>query len=347
MDVIFREFNHFSDDISHAKIKELTPPFLDYLNGTKDIIQYLNIIFERYYSELSKIRQIDLVDGGLHEIVAHHSKLNINFNLLRDIKILEDAIIQSLNAYYEGLPSKAFQILQKIFLQNNRHFINMLPQIEATKMKGFRVRKGNQFDDIKDLFHIPFQIRHKCASYRFSILGYPSLYLAESLPIALKEVRAEYNADYGITQYEFNSKIALVDLALIPHKMQLWERYSQLMFYPLIVACGLKVKNEDSPFKPEYVIPQLFFQIVKLNMPEFAGVSYISTRSENPDFTDMRQRNYVLFVPESSQTQGFSAKLAANLIASKPMPIKHTDDMCKLIKYEQECANRPKYALHL
>lgn len=114
MDVIFREFNHFSDDISHAKIKELTPPFLDYLNGTKDIIQYLNIIFERYYSELSKIRQIDLVDGGLHEIVAHHSKLNINFNLLRDIKILEDAIIQSLNAYYEGLPSKAFQILRKI-----------------------------------------------------------------------------------------------------------------------------------------------------------------------------------------------------------------------------------------
>lgn len=342
MGYIFREFYRFSNDLAHAKIQELAPPFLDYLNGNKDVIQYLNELFDRYYSELSKLKIIDLVNDGLHEITNHYSNKEIDFNLVRDTKVLGDAIINSLEAYYEGLPSKAFQILQNVFLQNDRHFIVMLPQIEAKTMKGFRVRKGSHYNKITDLFHVPFELRHKCSSYRFSILGFPSLYMAESLPTALSEVRAKPNDDFCITQYEYNGEIALIDLAIIPRKMQLWEIYSQLMFYPLIAACGLKVKNEDSPFKPEYVIPQLFFQIVKMDMPEFAGVSYISTRSSKPDFTDMRQRNYVLFVPEASQTKGYSTQLADKFVANNPFYIKYTDDIETLINYEVKCAQLQK-----
>lgn len=342
---IFGELYKFSYDLAHAKIKGLTPPFLDYLNGSVDVIQYLDELFDIYCSELSKLKTIDLVNDSLHEIVRHYSKKEIDFNLLRDAKILGDSIINSLSAYYEGLPSKAFQILQNVFLQNDRHFITMLPQIEAKTMKGFRVRQGSHYNRITDLFHIPFELRHNCSSYRFSILGFPSLYLAESLPTALSEVRAQPNTEFCITQYEYNSEIALIDLALIPHKMQIWEIYSQLMFYPLIAACGLKVRNEDSPFKPEYVIPQLFFQVVKMEMPEFAGVSYISTRSSNPDFTDMRQRNYVLLVPESSITKGYSAQLAKKLIACDPICIKYTDNINTLIQYEVKCANLPKKAI--
>ena len=342
---IFNELYQFSYSLAHAKIKAFAPPFLDYLNGDKDIIQYLNDLFNRYYSKLSKLKRIDWVNNGLHEIIKHCSNKEIDFNLSRDAKILGDAILASLEAYYEGLPSKAFQILQNVFLQNDRHFINMLPLIEATAMKGFRVREGSHYNKITDLFHIPFELRHKCSSYRFSILGFPSLYLAESLPTALNEVRAKSDNDFCITQYEYNGEIALIDLALIPRQMQLWEIYSQLMFYPLIAACGLKVKNENSPFKPEYVIPQLFFQIVKMDMPEFAGVSYISTRSANPDFTDMRQRNYVLFVPETSLTKGYSSQLAEKLTACDPICIKYNDDIKTLIQYEVECALRPKKSI--
>lgn len=344
-DMVFREFNRFSDELSHAQIKEVAPPFVGYKTGTKDIISYLSEVFDKYYTLLSKIENIELVNYGLQQMVYHHSKLRVNFNLISDSKTLGYAIINALTAYFEGLPSKAFDILQNAFLQNNRHLINLIPQIHSTSMYGFRVRMGSNHTEIKDLFHTPFQLRHKCASYRFSILGYPSLYLAESLPTALNEVRAEIDAPYCITHYKYKDAILLVDLALVPHKMTLWERYSLLSFYPLIIACGLKVKNEDSPFRPEYVIPQLFFQIVKVNMPEFAGVSYISTRSETPDFTDMRQRNYVLFVPESSQSDGYSAQLAKKLIASVPMRIKYTNEIDKLIEYEKECALRPKNLL--
>ena len=280
-------------------------------------------------------------------MVYHHSKVRVNFNLIDDSKTLGNAIIRALTAYFEGLPSKAFDILQNAFLQNNKHLLNLLPQIHSTSMCGFRVRMGNNHTKIADIFHTPFQLRHKCASYRFSILGYPSLYLAESLPTALNEVRAEKDTPYCVTHYKYRDEILLVDLALVPHKMTLWERYSLLSFYPLIIACGLKVKNDTSPFRPEYVIPQLFFQIVKINMPEFAGVSYISTRSKTPDFTDMRQRNYVLFVPESTQSYGYSAQLAKKLIASAPMRIKYTDEVNKLLEYEKVCALRPKTVIDI
>lgn len=80
-------------------------------------------------------------------------------------------------------------------------------------------------------------------------------------------------------------------------------------------------------------------------MPKFAGVSYISTRSTNPEFTDMRQRNYVLFVPETSLTKGYSTQLADKLTACDPICIKHKDDIKTLVKYEIECAQLPKKSI--
>ncbi len=49
---IFGELYKFSYDLAHAKIKGLTPPFLDYLNGSMDVIQYLDELFDIYCSEL-------------------------------------------------------------------------------------------------------------------------------------------------------------------------------------------------------------------------------------------------------------------------------------------------------
>ncbi len=64
-DMIFREFNWFSDELSHVKIKEVAPLFIDYITGTKDIISYLSEVFDRYYILLSKIVNIELINYGL------------------------------------------------------------------------------------------------------------------------------------------------------------------------------------------------------------------------------------------------------------------------------------------
>ena len=48
MNFIFGELYQFSNDLAHAKIKGLTPPFLDYLNGNMDVIHYLTYIIQNY-----------------------------------------------------------------------------------------------------------------------------------------------------------------------------------------------------------------------------------------------------------------------------------------------------------
>ena len=63
------------------------------------------------------------------------------------------------------------------------------------------------------------------------------------------------------------------------------------------------VKEESKPFKPEYVIPQLFFQVVS-ECSNLMGVSYTSTRMENPDYRNGKQRNYVLKVPNADTAKG-------------------------------------------
>ena len=99
-----------------------------------------------------------------------------------------------------------------------------------------------------------------------------------------------------------------------------WEQYSLVLFYPLIVACALKVKDSNSPFKPEYVIPQLLTQVVRLHGTGFDGVSYTSTKYDMPDYRNPRQRNFVMFVPFANRREGYSPELAKKLESTLPLP---------------------------
>lgn len=74
------------------------------------------------------------------------------------------------------------------------------------------------------------------------------------------------------------------------------------------MACGLKVKIKEDSFKPEYVIPQLLFQIVT-QYSDLAGISYTSTRYDDPNFKDMQQRNFVMIIRNTVADQGYSKEL--------------------------------------
>ena len=71
-------------------------------------------------------------------------------------------------------------------------------------------------------------------------------------------------------------------------------------------------------FKPEYVIPQILFQIIS-ERSDLMGVSYTSTRMEHVDFRDSKQRNFVLIVPKADQSQGQSEVLAESLTCTMPI----------------------------
>ena len=43
--------------------------------------------------------------------------------------------------------------------------------------------------EIEDIFHIPYNLRAKISSNRYSISGYPSLYLSTSLELCKQELK--------------------------------------------------------------------------------------------------------------------------------------------------------------
>lgn len=322
-----KSFFDFSEKIAKGVIKELAAPFSDYQNWEGDILSYYNDFFDRYNSQLSKLNKSDIqsAEQMVSALVKDASGITVSFDLLNEVRAVENMIHDSMVMRFKGFPSEAFNIFEKGMLASDLHLMNLLPQIIINNASYFRVRKKGQgrITESKDLFHVPFEKRGKNATYRYSVPGYPSLYLSHRLEIACLETGIKRWDSYYASSFkaEGDRSLRFIDLSLTNAFYTVWERYSLLVFYPLIMACGLKVKHPGDAFKPEYVIPQLLAQVVRLHMVDgrFDGISYICTKVEYPDFRDVSQRNYVLWITGAEQESGYSKSLSDKVLATKPL----------------------------
>lgn len=159
----------------------------------------------------------------------------------------------------------------------------------------YRMRKVDLEDQHKlkrkDLFHIPLDMKGCVHTQRYSVPGYPCLYLAHTIYGCWEEMG---RPDFGtvtvsklVSQQEFN----VLDLRL-PSKKQ-WEEdmVRCIQFFPFIIASMVQVKNSKDFYKPEYLIPQLLTEwIISRNgekgqtrQEEIIGIAYTSAH-KNTDF---------------------------------------------------------------
>lgn len=318
MRIMGEPFDSFANALAKGSIKELAPPFGDYQSFQGGLLEYYEEFFLRYRQYLDDIddNTWTFVNLAMSAFIEHHRRLKVAFNLVNEYDRVTDGIIRSLRAYLNGLPNVAYNSLEEVFVEKNRHLLNTLPQIQYQGAL-YRVRGERNLTKQQELFHTPFEQRNCCGSYRYSVLGYPSLYLAGSLATSLAECRIDNN-DYSAACFTSVEPLCCADLSLPYYDLSFWERYSLVLFYPLIFACGLKVKDEKKPFKPEYVIPQILFQLIS-EKSNLMGVSYTSTRMEHVDFRNHKQRNFVLIVPSADQSHGQSKELAEKLTCTIPI----------------------------
>lgn len=182
----------------------------------------------------------------------------------------------------------------------------------------FRARKAGDYDgsDIHELFHVPFNKRQHIGNMRFSLTGVPLLYLAESLPLALKEIDCEnnkYNAALFLPKYsnyyddllfdmtnpfidKFNSIQDLIDAGFdCSYKSKSIYVFTEnnidwyLARFILSQCLHFSVQNRGS-FIPEYLLPQLLMDLISEN--DWLGIRYRSCRSLNNESRD-RYMHYV------------------------------------------------------
>lgn len=237
-------------------------------------------------------------------------------------------ILDAIKRYLNGLPSEAFYSLSKamkVFMEQplQVYYKNADEQFNGSEdgLELFRIARvfDNRPYPRSRIFHTPYNLRSKVSTNRYSIAGYPSLYLATSLELCCNELNI-VPSDIAIAsrfmlerEIEYsNTEIRVIELGLKPQDFigEQEQRYNRdnyharrviphdflrnrrvrsayLLWYPLIAACSYIRVNKADPFAAEYIIPQLLMQWVRIkgessrhtDYDQLMGIRYFSCAS--------------------------------------------------------------------
>lgn len=251
----------------------------------------------------------------------------------RRIKRVCGLLSKAVEHYLNGFPSKAFDSLSKamdILMDQplEVYYKSVLEQFDRYEngrnddsLELFRIARvyDNRPYPRSRIFHTPYNLRSKVSTNRYSIAGYPSLYLATSLELCCNELNI-VPSDLAIAsrfmferEIEYsNTEIRVIELGLkpqdfideqeksinrdnyharrvIPHDFlqERRVRSAYLLWYPLIAACSYIRVNKADPFAAEYIIPQLLMQWVRIkgessphtDYDQLMGIRYFSCAS--------------------------------------------------------------------
>jgi hypothetical protein len=252
-----------------------------------------------------------------------------------DTKKLSQAIIDSLIAYRNGEVLEAYHIFEDKMDEVKDEIASC--DIRAINTQLFRIRLG-KFGERKDLFHIPFEEITKVKAYRYSIAGFPCLYMSgniggpqdKEMGLPLAWLETDTPSKFSWSEFKFADTVEsmkLVDLTVSPFstafgRLGFYNRIIRnditvkdeivrfVVTYPLIAACSLVVMDKGKVFSPEYIIPQMLLLWVhnKSNQNGYRGIKYFScTRYE--EARRYSAFNVVIPAQKNSPLNGYCPKL--------------------------------------
>ncbi len=208
---------------------------------------------------------------GVEAKTVDFPKEIIKDELLKKLDTIIKGLVYTINAYYRGSPFDAYRRLRDTI--NESSIENYWDNHNLLDNRNFyRIRTVNTNYPLskKDLFHIPFHLRENIATQRYSIPGFPSLYLSNTVYVAWEELRRPNLDLIHAARFVNKRPLKLIDLTTTRYVGkyevdEIEQIKTDFLMWPFIVACSIKVKNHSSSFKPEYIIPQLLLQWVRNN----------------------------------------------------------------------------------
>lgn len=180
----------------------------------------------------------------------------------------------------------------------------------------------------KEMFHVPFELVRKIGNNRFSISGYPCLYLSNTIWACWEEMKEPGLEDFCTSMVKPTKDIDLLDLRF-PNNNYNQKIENVLYSLPLIIACSVEVEYPHDPFKPEYVIPQIVM-LALVNHERFQGCSFTSTKKvENFDWPDDLLCNIAMPV-RSVNEKGLCPNLASCFKISNSINYKYEVLKCNI-----------------
>ena len=310
----------------------------------KSMVDFLSINFEQYLKDLRKANVPEK-----NQLIGKEMCQKVD-DVIDDIENNMQEIINVLKMYQLGnivdASIKFFNILDKM-----KPYLMFGYTGNFHKDSYFRILKVNKEQEKferNEMFHIPLNKNHLIGTERYSMPGYPCLYLATKIELCWYECgqpKQFYISKFDIPDEEDNI-LKLIDFSQkscdLKHSFFSWFNNEKdkvrnyllkyLYTYPLRVACSVTVEHRDGRFKEEYIIPQLLFQWIRKDK-DFYGVKYESCK-----FSDEVRRfggyNLVLLTKDFDE-DGYDKFLRNNVKISIP----HFENFDSNNSPDQECFN--------
>lgn len=264
---------------------------------------------------------------------------NVTENIKDEIKNLCNQLVNVLNHYYDGRKGEAFNEFSTI-MNGTTDTLGLFSSIDSVDINPeefyYRTRErkpGVEFS-IQDMFHIPLNKRGIVSTQRYSSLGYPCLYLGNSIYSCWEEMRRPIFNNLMFSAYKVKYTFRVFDMRIPSDSDYASEVLVQtIRRLPLVLACSFIVKNPSDVFKPEYVIPQMLIETIICNNRKITqceksridpdviwGFIYTSTHISK-DFPYGRHflENIVLPVIESNNPSNYCHCLASLFDISQPL----------------------------
>lgn len=212
----------------------------------------------------------------------------------------------------------------------------------------YRIRPDNLNYTRKDLFHIPLTKRQYIKPYRYSIAGYPCLYLSDSKELCWFECGMP--KEFSVSKFRFEPdkgrKLKLIDFSIQPvdliSSIPIWYyNYKEdkdkiddylinyLITHPLRTACSIIVSNKSLPFIEEYTFPQLLLVWIR-QYDYFDGIAYTSSSAIEAAH---EWNSYNVVFPARDIENGYCKKLSKMFKISKPVKVNLRE---QLIRYNDK-----------
>lgn len=283
---------------------------LDKLYSENNLLEWNTYAYPFYYyieEKLSRYEQI-IKDISLRNFDVRSEDIYFRGTFTKKrlqglTRRLVEAYIKILQSCYKGDIYYSSKLLYQLLLNSNPKIRQYLEEpyinyfdfsFDMADRVFYRMRDEEIGKSVDCCSHVPFNLRTKIGSNRFSLQGLPCMYLADSKETADSEIGPlEKNKCRWGSEFVPMKEIPTMDLRfrniLNTNITDMYNVFKLLITYPLRLLCSLEVRNKNDSFHEEYYFPQLLSHLVLIYLKEHPneklfhgsiGITFDSTKNK-------------------------------------------------------------------
>ncbi len=206
------------------------------------------------------------------------SRINCDQEIIKTkLNQLSEYLELCIEAFLVGEIAKCHESINKLIYE----YLTPIRTVMIPEKQSFyrmRPKKNTSGHNLtyKEMFHIPFDMIERVSNQRYSISGYPVLYLGSNLQLCWNEIGNPNLSECFVSYFTNTMPLKLLDMTF-PSEV---KNENDILWIALILATSIPKTTDDGSFVPEYIISQsILHSLIKRDANEgLNGIVYTSSK---------------------------------------------------------------------